>query len=246
MLSGRGSSAIAPSASSRRRAPASCSRALTTTPWIGAAECAHTRSGADAYDNTPWWPAAGRWAALQWWSGCEEWRWPMKAKSGGGLSGGSRTTQPVNPGGLSQYGTAQGGRLKGAGSFTGINSAKAVFEGSKTNADGEMRSLLQLLQVQADRGRSIGPARRPQRRRCRWRRADAIRSRSLVPSRRIAVLWWSGGDDRTNNDDSRVDARGSRAGPQAGLREDVAGLAATEKRDGRGDAGLAAAGHSQR
>ena len=45
MLSGRGSSAIAPSASSRRRAPASCSRALTTTPWIGAAECAHTRSG---------------------------------------------------------------------------------------------------------------------------------------------------------------------------------------------------------
>jgi hypothetical protein len=58
----------------------------------------------------------------------------MKAKSGGGLSGGSRTTQPVNPGGLSQYGTAQGGRLKGAGSFTGINSAKAVFEGSKTAA----------------------------------------------------------------------------------------------------------------
>jgi hypothetical protein len=49
-----------------------------------------------------------------------------------GVRGGSRTTQPVNPGGLSQYGTAVGGKLKQHGSFTGVNSAKPVFEGAKT------------------------------------------------------------------------------------------------------------------
>jgi hypothetical protein len=48
-----------------------------------------------------------------------------------GIHGGSRTTNVVSPAGLSQYGTAQGGKLKQAGSFTGINSATPVFAGTK-------------------------------------------------------------------------------------------------------------------
>ena len=51
-----------------------------------------------------------------------------------GVKGGSRSTQPVSPAGMSQYGTAQGGRIKGTGSFTGINSAKNVFEAKKADA----------------------------------------------------------------------------------------------------------------
>jgi hypothetical protein len=51
-----------------------------------------------------------------------------------GVRGGKRTTNAVSPAGLSQYGTAQGGRIKGSGSFTGISSAKNVFEGAKTAA----------------------------------------------------------------------------------------------------------------
>ena len=52
-----------------------------------------------------------------------------------GVKTGSRTTTPVDPAGLSQYGTAQGGRIKGTGSFTGINSAKDVFERAKQAAE---------------------------------------------------------------------------------------------------------------
>jgi hypothetical protein len=45
-----------------------------------------------------------------------------------GVKVGSRTTQVVNPGGLSQLGAAQGGKLRREGSFTGVNSAKNVFD----------------------------------------------------------------------------------------------------------------------
>jgi hypothetical protein len=67
----------------------------------------------------------------------------MKAKSGGGITmnknvsgkvrGGSRSADKISPAGLSQYGTAQGGNLRQAGSFTGVNSATPVFSGSKAN-----------------------------------------------------------------------------------------------------------------
>jgi hypothetical protein len=67
----------------------------------------------------------------------------MSKLSGGGYTsnklvretvvGGSRSTQPVNPRGLSQYGTAQGGMLNQSGSFTGRNSAQPVFEAKKPN-----------------------------------------------------------------------------------------------------------------
>ena len=69
------------------------------------------------------------------------------SKSGGGggglgmnkvvretVRGGSGQTTPVDPRGLSAYGTAVGGKLKGTGSFTGENSALPVFEGNKTAA----------------------------------------------------------------------------------------------------------------
>ena len=75
----------------------------------------------------------------------------MAKLSGGGIEGnkvvresvrgGSRQTQVVNPAGLSQYGTAQGGKLKGSGSFTGVNSAKPVFEGSRQAAAPEGNTL---------------------------------------------------------------------------------------------------------
>jgi hypothetical protein len=51
-----------------------------------------------------------------------------------GVKGGSRSTQAVDPAGLGQLGAAQGGRIKGSGSFTGINSSKPVFEGDKAAA----------------------------------------------------------------------------------------------------------------
>jgi hypothetical protein len=64
-----------------------------------------------------------------------------KATSGGGITmnknvrgkvyGGSRTTQVVNPRGLSQLGAAQGGKLTREGSFTGVNSSIPVFAGNK-------------------------------------------------------------------------------------------------------------------
>jgi hypothetical protein len=50
-----------------------------------------------------------------------------------GVKGGSRSADVVTPAGLSQYGTAQGGKLRQAGSFTGVNSATPVFSGSKAN-----------------------------------------------------------------------------------------------------------------
>jgi hypothetical protein len=50
-----------------------------------------------------------------------------------GVKGGSRSADKVSPAGLSQYGTAQGGNLRQAGSFTGVNSATPVFSGSKAN-----------------------------------------------------------------------------------------------------------------
>src|SRR3974390_585719 len=66
-----------------------------------------------------------------------------KARSGGGITmnknvsgkvhGGSRSADKVSPAGLSQLGTAQGGKLKGASSYTSVNSAKPVFSGSKPN-----------------------------------------------------------------------------------------------------------------
>jgi hypothetical protein len=67
----------------------------------------------------------------------------VKKLSGGGITmnknvrenvrAGPRSARAVDPAGLSQYGTAQGGKLKQAGSFTGQNSATPVFSGSKAN-----------------------------------------------------------------------------------------------------------------
>ena len=56
----------------------------------------------------------------------------MSKNVSGTVRGGSPTTRPADPAGVSQLGAAQGGRLKGAGSFTGINTAKPMFESPKT------------------------------------------------------------------------------------------------------------------
>ena len=56
----------------------------------------------------------------------------MNKNVSGKVAGGLRTTQPADPAGVSQLGAAQGGRLKGASSFTGINTSKPVFESPKT------------------------------------------------------------------------------------------------------------------
>ena len=58
----------------------------------------------------------------------------MNKNVGVGVRGGSRTTQAVSVAGLSQLGTAQGGRIKGSGSYSGVNSARNVFEGNKQAA----------------------------------------------------------------------------------------------------------------
>jgi hypothetical protein len=50
-----------------------------------------------------------------------------------GVKGGARSADKVSPAGLSQYGTAQGGKLRQSGSFTSQNSATPVFSGSKAN-----------------------------------------------------------------------------------------------------------------
>jgi hypothetical protein len=65
----------------------------------------------------------------------------MAKLSGGGIQmsknvtgkvhGGLQTTRPVNVGGLSQYGTAVGGKIRD-GSISGVNSARAVFEAPTT------------------------------------------------------------------------------------------------------------------
>jgi hypothetical protein len=64
----------------------------------------------------------------------------MAKLSGGGIQmsknvtgkvhGGLQTTRPVNVGGLSQYGTAVGGKIRD-GSISGVNSARAMFEAPK-------------------------------------------------------------------------------------------------------------------
>ena len=67
-----------------------------------------------------------------------------RARSGGGIEssvvknvgiqGGSRTTQPVSPRGVSQFGYSPGSTLDRAGSFTTKSSALPVFEGNKQAA----------------------------------------------------------------------------------------------------------------
>jgi hypothetical protein len=67
----------------------------------------------------------------------------MTKITGGGVQGsfnrkvdvrvGSRTTQVVNPAGVSQLGAAQGGRIND-GNISGINSSKAVFEAPRNAA----------------------------------------------------------------------------------------------------------------
>jgi hypothetical protein len=66
-----------------------------------------------------------------------------QARSGGGINssvvknvgiqGGSRTTQPVSPRGVSQLGYSPGSTLDRAGSFTTKSSALPVFEAKKPN-----------------------------------------------------------------------------------------------------------------
>ena len=56
----------------------------------------------------------------------------MSKNVSGTVRGGSPTTRPADPAGVSQLVAAQGGRLKGAGSFTGINTAKPMFETPRT------------------------------------------------------------------------------------------------------------------
>ena len=51
-----------------------------------------------------------------------------------GIQGGSRTTQPVSPRGVSQFGYSPGSTLDKSGSFTTKNSALPVFEGNKAAA----------------------------------------------------------------------------------------------------------------
>jgi hypothetical protein len=67
-----------------------------------------------------------------------------QARSGGGINssvvknvgiqGGSRTTQPVSPRGVSQLGYSPGSTLDRSGSFTTKSSALPVFEGNKQAA----------------------------------------------------------------------------------------------------------------
>jgi hypothetical protein len=67
-----------------------------------------------------------------------------KQLSGGGLSsnklvhpdvkGGSRSTEAMNPRGVSQFGYSPGSTLDKSGSFTTKNSALPVFEGNKAAA----------------------------------------------------------------------------------------------------------------
>jgi hypothetical protein len=64
-----------------------------------------------------------------------------RAKSGGGISmsknvkvsvhGGSRTTNVVSPGGVSEYGTALGSKLNRTGSYTSQSYAKPMIEANK-------------------------------------------------------------------------------------------------------------------
>jgi hypothetical protein len=66
-----------------------------------------------------------------------------QARSGGGINssvvknvgiqGGSRTTQPVSPRGVSQFGYSPGSTLSKTGAFTTQNSALPVFEAKKPN-----------------------------------------------------------------------------------------------------------------
>jgi hypothetical protein len=66
-----------------------------------------------------------------------------QARSGGGINssvvkqvgiqGGSRTTQPVSPRGVSQFGYSPGSTLDKSGSFTTKSSALPVFEAKKPN-----------------------------------------------------------------------------------------------------------------
>ena len=57
----------------------------------------------------------------------------MNKNVSGKVAGGARSADVVNPGALSEYGTAVGGRLNRTGSYTNQSVAKNMFDGTKSN-----------------------------------------------------------------------------------------------------------------
>jgi hypothetical protein len=90
------------------------------------------------------------------------------SKSGGGggglgmnkvvretVRGGSRSTEAINPRGVSQFGYSPGSTLDKSGSFTTKNSALPVFEGNKTAATPMGNTLAASCPAGAGGGRTV-------------------------------------------------------------------------------------------